>query len=233
MRIVLLPGLDGTGTLFDPFVAATPSGFSPSVIAYPPAEPTGYRDLEPYVLDRLPPTEPYILLGESFSGPLALRIAARRPANLVGVVLVASFARGPQPFGPYGVPRALLRLLPVRSRLARTLLLGARPDAELEGLLERALGAVPAGVLGSRVGEVLETDELEALRKVAVPILYVQASRDRLVRRSSATQVLRAHPATEVVRVSGPHLVLQANPRACWEAVSRLAEHVIRGLDAV
>ena len=114
----------------------------------------------------------------------------------------------------------------MRSRLARALLLGARPRAELEGLLERALGAVPTGVLASRVGEVLEADEMEALRRAEVPVLYVQAGRDRLISRSCATQVLRAHSAAEVVRISGPHLILQASPTACWAAVSQFAERI-------
>lgn len=47
IRLVLLPGLDGTGELFAPFVAAL--GAIPSqVIAYPHDRVMGYAELEAY-----------------------------------------------------------------------------------------------------------------------------------------------------------------------------------------
>jgi hypothetical protein len=35
MKIVLLPGLDGTGILFKPFIEALPNGIDVLVISYP------------------------------------------------------------------------------------------------------------------------------------------------------------------------------------------------------
>lgn len=39
ITLLLLPGLDGTGDLLEPFVAAWGSSFKPRVIAYPEADP--------------------------------------------------------------------------------------------------------------------------------------------------------------------------------------------------
>jgi pimeloyl-ACP methyl ester carboxylesterase len=75
--LVLLPGLDGTGKLFAEFVEALKSVVECVVVAYPCDQPMGYGELEGLVVSALPKDRPFVLLGESFSGPLAIRIAAR------------------------------------------------------------------------------------------------------------------------------------------------------------
>ena len=81
-KLVLLPGLDGTGKLFAEFLEALDLGSSAQVVPYPPDIPLGYDELETLVRAALPAHGPFIILGESFSGPLAIRIAARPPPAL-------------------------------------------------------------------------------------------------------------------------------------------------------
>jgi hypothetical protein len=45
----------------------------------------------------LPTRGRFVLLAESFSGPLAIRIAADPPSALVGLILCVTFARNPYP----------------------------------------------------------------------------------------------------------------------------------------
>lgn len=85
--LVLLPGLDGTGLLFQPLIEMLPSNIKPIVVSYPPDKLLGYNELLPIVLKCLPTDKSFIVLGESFSGPLALRVASTRPDNLEGLVL--------------------------------------------------------------------------------------------------------------------------------------------------
>ena len=98
MKIILLPGLDGTGRLFTCFSAALDSGVDPVVLTYPDDPGLGYADLFKVALDLLPKKEPYMILGESFSGPIAIKIAATKPSMLRGVVLVNTFVSCPRPF---------------------------------------------------------------------------------------------------------------------------------------
>ena len=96
--LLILPGLDGTATLHTAFIeAAAPLFDSVEVVPYPPDRPLGYAELE--VISRAAfPEKPFVLLGESFSGPVALSIAADPPANLRGLVLSTTFATAPVPF---------------------------------------------------------------------------------------------------------------------------------------
>src|SRR5689334_21645025 len=102
-EIVLLPSMDGTGELFAEFRLMKPAGFEVSVIELP-EEPLSYADLERLIEPRLSQDEPFVLLGESFSGPLAIRLAAKRPPNLRGLILCNSFVSAPR--------AAIWRILP-------------------------------------------------------------------------------------------------------------------------
>jgi len=46
LTLVLLPGMDGTGDLFDAFVAAVSGGCRCKVVRYPVGEALGYPELE-------------------------------------------------------------------------------------------------------------------------------------------------------------------------------------------
>lgn len=68
MKLILLPGLDGTGFLLEPLVRALPSHLAPLIIAYPAQETLGYAELTEYVKERIPKTDDFIIVGESFQG---------------------------------------------------------------------------------------------------------------------------------------------------------------------
>ncbi len=80
-RQVLLPGFDGIGWLFEPLVGVLPSYLKPLVIAYPVDKSLGYIELLLHARGKIPTEEPFVLLAESFSGALAVRLAATNPSN--------------------------------------------------------------------------------------------------------------------------------------------------------
>jgi pimeloyl-[acyl-carrier protein] methyl ester esterase len=79
-RLVLLPGLDGTGELFAPFIDEL-GEIRSQVIAYPADRAMNYAEHESCARSQLPMDEDFVLLGESFSGPVSIAIAAAPPAN--------------------------------------------------------------------------------------------------------------------------------------------------------
>lgn len=93
--LVLLPGMDGTGLLFRWFLEALPEDVETVVLSYPTRVFAGYDALVDLVRGRLPVDRRFVMVAESFSGPVALRIAAEMPKGLIGLVLVASFVSGP------------------------------------------------------------------------------------------------------------------------------------------
>ena len=110
LTLVLLPGMDGTGIFFEDFAAALQPEFKPIIVRYPNDPSLGYTELEAVARAALPRDEPFLVLGESFSGPIAISIAASNPAGLLGLVLCVTFARNPHPLLP--LVTAILKPLP-------------------------------------------------------------------------------------------------------------------------
>lgn len=218
--LVLLPGMDGTGTLFAPLLKALGDEIRIIRVSYPRDRALGYDELTQLVRDALPDDEPFVLLGESFSGPIAITIAAQRPPGLVGLVLCCTFASNPHPtLRGLGCLAHAALVKPVARLLAAPLLLGRDGDAETRALLARALAPVAAAVLAQRVRDVLEVDVSAALTAVAVPVHYLQAKRDRLVPPRCAAEIARLRPHTVTHIIDGPHCLLQAAPA---ESAARL-----------
>lgn len=222
MRLVLLPGQDGSGKLFHSLVSNLPSFLEPVVVSYP-ATSSSYSELFPLVRARLPAAGRFVILGESFSGPLALLAAAERPPGLVGLVLVASFVRSPFPrplrffWSILGGP--ILRWTPW-SWVARVLLGRDHASGPVSAELREAVSAIPPSVLAARVRAVLRVDVTRELEELRVPLLYVAASRDTLVSRASVGFVQRHSENAQVVEIDAPHLVLQTAPAEAAAAIA-------------
>jgi pimeloyl-[acyl-carrier protein] methyl ester esterase len=218
--LVLLPGLDGTGLLFQPLVQALSKDIEPIVVSYPDDVPLDYQELLPLVEEALP-SRPFVLLGESFSGPLAIMAATSLPPGLRGVILCASFVRSPMAYLPAWcanlVRPFLFRCYPAVAHVR--LLLGHHADPTVRDLAAQTVSRVRPQVLAHRVRAVHRVDVAEQLASCPVPVLYLRGQRDWLVPASAMRRVLRACPHAQVVNLSAPHMVLQTQPAAAAAAI--------------
>lgn len=228
VTLVLLPGLDGTGELFRPLLEALGPSVPAVSVTYPATSTLSYGELESMVLSLLP-SNPFVLLGESFSGPIAISIAARNPEHLKGVVLSCSFASCPRPAAALALPllRLPLPLPPVR--VLGALLAGRFATLQLLAMLGRALKNVAVPVLRHRLAEVARIDVREKLARIEVPVLYLQASEDRIVPAGCAATIREVLPAMEIRVIRGPHFLLQAGPVECASAIRDFLARVACG----
>ncbi len=219
--LVLLPGLDGTGMLFRPFLSALPAEIRPQGQAYPVDTPTTYEELVPAVLAALPREAPFALLGESYSGPLALMVAARRPTGLRAVILCASFIRNPLPLAPAWLSR-FVRPFPFRFfRFFSGVkaLLGRVSTPALRRLAAEALAPVQPAVLAARVRSVLSVNVTSELEACNVPVLYLRGEHDHVVLSHNSRRIQEIRAGVRVVSVQAPHLILQTKPEAAARAI--------------
>ena len=221
IRIVLLPGLHGTTDLFDAFVAQCPAQFDPVMVSYPVDRVLTYEDLAAEVQNQIPGDAPVILLGESFSGPLALRLASNRPAGLIAVVLVASFVRPPAPSWLCCLPWDAIFFFRTPLYLLRALLTGSQEAAGILRRTSQIIRTVHPNVLASRVRSVLTVDARSWLQSCPVPILYLAGSQDRLVRRHCFDEILAIRPDVVQHCVPTAHFLLQLAPTEAWTAISK------------
>lgn len=220
MILVLLPGMDGTGDLFDAFVQALGKRVVVQVVRYPVDQPLGYGQLQAFVRERLPSHARFVLLGESFSGPVAIALAASNPANLKGLVLCCSFAKTPHRL--LRVFRPLLGLVSPANlpwSWISIAMLGPFASTTLQVPLSRAIASVTRATMQARMFAVSKVDASADLAQLRVPTLYLQASRDRLVPSSVARTIAQLQPGTRVISFDAPHLLLQVVPVQAADAV--------------
>lgn len=233
LAIVLMPGLHGTALLFAPLLNALPSWLRPRMITYPSREPLGYDSLQQLAAACLPGNEPFVLLAESFSSPLAVRLCAEKPAGLVGLVLAGAFVRKPiggwsslgaRVVGPWMFNRA-----PPPAFIRRFLLDETCPDASADAVAA-ALREVSPVVLARRVRETLSVDATAAYRDVAAPMLLLHASRERLLAREVRAEMARLRPDADHLTLDAPHLMLQTHPA---ESAALIASFCLKVSQAV
>lgn len=219
--LVLLPGMDGTGLLFEPLVAALDRDIKVRVVNYPANEVLGYEALAAIARAALPVDEPFVLLGESFSGPIAVMLAAEGHAQLRGIVLCCTFVRNPRPM--LAGLRMLLKLLPFAAApmgILNRLLLGESSTPALRAALADAVGQVAPNVMRERLRAIVEVDVSDRLKGLRVPCLYLRAARDDVVPESAGRLVVELKPNIKVIRIEAPHCLLQAAPAEAAAAVT-------------
>ncbi len=208
MKVVALPGLDGTGMLLAPF--ARESGAR--VVSYPADRELAldeYAEIASRHVDR-----ETVLVAESFSGPVAVRIAARQEPR--ALVLAGSFVTPPLPPLLRVLPLTTLARIQVPDRLLSYWMLAPYATAERVRDLRAALGMVHPRVLASRLRIALSVDERETLRRVRVPLLDLRGTRDRLVPARA-----RMHIGGTAADLDAPHAILYTQPSQAWHTIER------------
>lgn len=211
-KILLLPGMDGTGDLLLDFLRALPSQMQKKIPVYPRDKTLSYDDLAKLVRYICNDFEPEVILAESFSTPLAILIAAEKPKNLKAVILCVGFAASPVP----GLVRWLTWVLapvlmrfPLPESFIRSWLVGADAPEALVAAVRKTIASVQSSVLAARLRAVLRCDVRSELGEIDVPILYLQARHDRLVQARCLDEIQRSRPDVQNSVIDGPHLLLQ------------------------
>ena len=228
INLILLPGMDGTGELFAPFIHALQDyqkdvTINTIVVRYPPNEPLNYEQLTQLASTYIPKNQPYILLGESFSGPIAIALAAivaSANQHLKGLILSSTFARNPRPnLSKLNFMLPTLSINAITIPLAKPFLMANFIDEKVKKLLYQAVPKVSPKVMRARLDAVIGLDYTQSLKQINVPILYLQSTNDYLVPASAGKYILKEAKNVELIKLNAPHLLLQIAPHASAEKV--------------
>ncbi len=221
--LVLMPGLDGTGLLFDRLAAALTPGIRFQVVEYPNDVALSLGEHAALVAQSLPAGS-IVLLAESFSGLVAMHLLREHRLPVKQVVFVASpmqtprFRRFLSPL--FGTLFGFHRFVP--DALWRYFCMG--PDATGSDIsrLKTVLAQVDPAVVAHRLKLVAS----KATRKegpIDIPAVYLQADADRLVHCRASEHFQEQFSRFTLVRVAGPHFLLQRAPVEC----ARLVEAIL------
>jgi len=219
MKIVLLPGLDGTGLLFKPLLKALPKNIEVLIVSYPVDLKLSYEDLLEFVVKQLP-DEKIVLLAESFSGPIAYQLALDIPEKIESIIFVASFINNPRKFIMFlsrFLPIRLLLLLPIPELIVKIFLFGFNINKQMIDLFKQSIKQVQPEVLAFRLREISGLQQCHNTSDIRVT--YIQAQNDKLVPRCCLDEFRKVFSNVNVIKLSGAHFILQAAPALCADTI--------------
>lgn len=220
--VVLLPGLDGTETFLRPLIEALAPSCETITVCYPEAGASDYSEALQFVRSATAGLKEFVVLGLSFSGPLAVLLAFEEPTRVKGLILVGTFLRAPRPglawlgFLSRGPVVALLRLL---HRIPEWILKPA--DDRLRRAKAETWARVSSQCMAARIRAVLRVDVREPFRKCRQPVLSIAFDDDRVVPRANAEEIRREAPSATTVTIQGGHFSGCMNGRAVADEVVR------------
>jgi pimeloyl-ACP methyl ester carboxylesterase len=219
-HIALLPGLDGTGDLFFPIIPFLENHFEVHVVRY--TDQLTFNEYVESAAKQLPNSDPVSLVAESFSGPIAISLLANKKLNFEASVLSATFCKSPLPFltqiSKY-VPEGLFASNPASKAFLDLFVTGRGANLEVRNKARELLNQVSPRQFQNRIGLVNEVDVTDELKEIEVPLLYIQATKDRIVLADSGTEIKKHAKKMEIEKVVGSHMILQTQPETCAELI--------------
>ncbi len=220
MKLVLLPGLDGTGDLFQPFISYLSPEIDAQVISYSTGKKQNYSELTQHVIEQLPQDD-FVLIAESFSGYIAYNIALLNLPNLSSIVFVASFLEAPKPlllkFSKL-LPMDLLLSLPLPNFIIKSFLLDKNATDDLILLVKKSIKKVKTEVLANRL-HLINIIGVNDKPITALNVTYLQATNDQLVPKKCLIKFQQIFPQINIHKLKGPHFLLQSKSKFCAKLI--------------
>ncbi len=218
LKIVFLPGMDGSGELFGPLLTLL-ADIEYTIIKLPHTGEQDYETLTNYVKSYLP-DENYVLIAESFSGPIAARICSENPANLKAVIFAASFLSTPSklllPFARQ-LPLKLMSKLPLSEFVIKKLLLGDNASIEMINQFRSVLKQLPSKTLQLRIKSLQSLER--PIGNIDIPALYLFPTNDRLVSKAKSDEFSQLFSNLIIKEIDGTHFIFQSNPKDSADAL--------------
>lgn len=217
-KLVLLPGLDGTGLLYRPLMQCLPAEIDYQVIPL-----SSLSSDEPAEQAReiacLVGSEPCVVFAESYSGLIAYELCRQKKLMLMHVIFAASFLHRPSAISRFAalLPIGLARRKCVPAWLMNKLLFGNTDRKSLLPLFYTALDTASLTALKNRLVRISQL--MPPVETIEQPCTYICAAEDWLVSKNALTVFQQLCQKLDVVSVDGGHLVAQGQPHKCVEII--------------
>jgi pimeloyl-ACP methyl ester carboxylesterase len=159
-----------------------------------------------------------VLLAESFSGPIALRLLAKYPGRFQAAVLCATFARSP--FVSFLgmrtlVMKGLFGNATLENILLRKFCSGQDIPPDIQQMIHKISEQIPPEIIKKRLQIMDTADTRSLLPRISAPVLYLAGLQDKLVPAELRAELFENIPRICFKGIDGPHLLLQTQGGIC------------------
>jgi pimeloyl-ACP methyl ester carboxylesterase len=215
--VVLLPGLHGSTELFHGFIALAPPWARCRPVALPEQPDQSFDALANSLTKELASLEGFVLFGESFSGPVAARIAQQLGTKVSLLVICNPLVEVGLAVHPnFGA--SLLRSNFVPSWAVAFAMTGG--DRRLARAVIREVRKLPHDILAGRLAAASSARREDFSSLLAAPLLAITGKLDRLVNPRNIEELLNQVLFAIHREVAAPHLAAQVAAPQVWAAIS-------------
>jgi pimeloyl-ACP methyl ester carboxylesterase len=221
VKLILIPGMDGTGLLFEPLIKLMNDDYDYEVICLN-AFKNSSAAATLNIIEKAIGDEEVIVIAESYSGHIAHQLSLNSNLDIKHIIYAASFLENPTILTYF---RCFLPLWLIRSDLLPTKLIGRlffgkNKSPALVSLFLKALESVKDKELKSRLEDIRY---LKLPLKISdIPSTYVLANQDYLIRKKCVDAFELYCSKFEYKEAIGGHFIVQSNPNYFIELIEKL-----------
>lgn len=224
-RLILLPGLDGSGKLFSPIIPHLEAHFDVSIVTFP--DLPSFNDYVDTARNQLPDSAGITLVAESLAGPVALALMAQRAGQFGPSILSSTFARSPLAALTHLAKHIPEQMFSIGALSEFCLDIDAEENvdfSETQPLPLNVTDQIDGAVLKHRLSVMSRIDVSAVLPQIDVPMLCLHAERDRILSETDVQMLQKYLPRATRINIDGPHLLLQTRPQECADLIVRHVE---------
>lgn len=221
-KIFILPGLDGTGKLFDDVKEELEkTGRQVILASYPPLlwKKEDYINyIKQFIKSNTEPGEIFAIVAESFSGMFIPTIYKDLKSQISHIIFSASFVKNPV-LAPtaFKMINKALKISKLPSLATQLAMIGPNPTTDLISLFNRVTKDINDDVLKSRINLCLDIDNRDivynSFTNIKTPILYLQSRFDTIILPYCLKDIEKINPHTQSKIFNTAHMILQCEPK--------------------
>lgn len=223
MKLVLLPGMDGTGKLFKDFIESWQGECL--VLNLPALGDQSHQVLAETIVNRLPKQD-YALVAESFSGGLVPFLIQRAAVKPKAIILAASFLHSPRPLlsklACY-LPLKKLIKIPITKWIIQYTCMNKSSAHQFQQFWT-LLCSLNMDLMKRRL-QIIRKMDIQP-HNTSIPTLYLMAAQDKLVPYHLSNQLIKCFSRLKIQSIAGPHFIMQTNPAACAQEIAFFIKEV-------
>jgi len=222
MKIVLLPGLDGTGSLFEELIKSLGEDNEVEVISYEDISGQSFVDQAKEVEMRVTDMD-VLLVGESYSGRVAYELNQLLGSRVRAIVFIASFISSPSLLSKFAglLPVALLKQNFLSTYLLKVFGFNGKATQKQTNSVFNSLKMANRSKLKARLKNIATLSNPP--NTINCHVTYIRPTRDLLVSNRSVNNLKSLCTNFHVTSVSGGHFIAQSAPMACAKVISNAA----------
>ncbi|UHQ55430.1 hypothetical protein [Microbulbifer sp. YPW16] len=220
MKFVFLPGMDGTGLLFNELILNIPKEIDREVVCLNEIQGVSYRQQAEQIAEKIESSS-VVVVAESYSGRIAYELCNILGSRVSKVVFIASFVSCPGRLAKLAavLPECVLKPNLFPNWLMKVLCFDGRGNRALMDQVRQAIAQVGPSVLKQRLLNIAELDEPKGHQSTTA--VYIRPTNDHLVAYDAIKVLGNIYPQLSIESVEGGHFIAQTAPESCARVIVR------------